>query len=143
MALTVTGLERTRSDDRIFCLRFFREDLTNPIAAIPPIDAGLIKLYDDIRTTVDQEAEIISMVFPNPAAVFQVFIQRVFGQSVSFLLIFSMQSKLFSDDMFILVNPNIDISGTAMIDSAIHRNIAGEGSGEINIGVLAHTARDP
>ncbi|KAF9132469.1 Exocyst complex component 5 [Mortierella sp. 14UC] len=58
------------------------EDLTNPIAAIPPIDAGLIKLYDDIRTTVDQEAEIISMVFPNPAAVFQVFIQRVFEQSI-------------------------------------------------------------
>ncbi|KAG9066673.1 Exocyst complex component 5 [Linnemannia hyalina] len=58
------------------------EDLTNPVAAIPPIDAGLIKLYDDIRTTVDQEAEIISMVFPNPAAVFQVFIQRVFEQSI-------------------------------------------------------------
>lgn len=61
----------------------YSEDLTNPVAAIPPIDAGLIKLYDDIRTTVDQEAEIISMVFPNPAAVFQVFIQRVFEQSVS------------------------------------------------------------
>ncbi|GJJ74784.1 exocyst complex component 5 [Entomortierella parvispora] len=59
-----------------------QEDLTNPIAAIPPIDAGLIKLYEDIRTTVDQEAEIISMVFPNPASVFQVFIQRVFGQSI-------------------------------------------------------------
>ncbi|KAG0312305.1 Exocyst complex component 5 [Linnemannia gamsii] len=58
------------------------KDLTNPVAAIPPIDAGLIKLYDDIRTTVDQEAEIISMVFPNPAAVFQVFIQRVFEQSI-------------------------------------------------------------
>ncbi|KAH7052614.1 exocyst complex protein [Linnemannia elongata] len=58
------------------------EDLTNPVAAIPPIDAGLIKLFDDIRTTVDQEAEIISMVFPNPAAVFQVFIQRVFEQSI-------------------------------------------------------------
>ncbi|KAG0304479.1 Exocyst complex component 5 [Dissophora globulifera] len=59
-----------------------QENLTNPVAVIPPIDAGLIKLYDDIRSTVDQEAEIISMVFPNPAAVFQVFIQRVFGQSI-------------------------------------------------------------
>ncbi|KAG0253037.1 Exocyst complex component 5 [Mortierella polycephala] len=59
-----------------------QEDLTDPLAAVPPIDAGLIKLYEDIRTTVDQEAEIISMVFPNPAAVFQVFIQRVFGQSI-------------------------------------------------------------
>ncbi|KAF9430816.1 Exocyst complex component 5 [Podila epigama] len=59
-----------------------QEDLTNPTAAIPPIDAGLIKLYDSIRTTVEQEADIISMVFPNPAAVFQVFIQRVFGQSI-------------------------------------------------------------
>ncbi|KAF9958913.1 Exocyst complex component 5 [Modicella reniformis] len=59
-----------------------QENLTNPVAPIPPIDAGLIKLYEDIRSTVDQEAEIISMVFPNPAAVFQVFIQRVFGQSI-------------------------------------------------------------
>lgn len=65
-----------------YTLCIYSEDLTNPVAAIPPIDAGLIKLYDDIRTTVDQEAEIISMVFPNPAAVFQVFIQRVFEQSV-------------------------------------------------------------
>ncbi|KAF9582414.1 Exocyst complex component 5 [Lunasporangiospora selenospora] len=59
-----------------------QENLTDPVAEIPPIDAGLIKLYDDIRSTVEQEAEIISMVFPNPAAVFQVFIQRVFGQSI-------------------------------------------------------------
>ncbi|KAF9348696.1 Exocyst complex component 5 [Mortierella sp. AD094] len=59
-----------------------QENLTDPVASIPPIDAGLIKLYDDIRTTVEQEAEIISMVFPNPAAVFQVFIQRIFGQSI-------------------------------------------------------------
>jgi hypothetical protein len=55
----------------------------NPVASIPPVDAGLVKLYGEIRATVEQEAEIISMVFPNPAAVFQVFIQRVFGQSVS------------------------------------------------------------
>lgn len=67
----------------------YSEDLTNPVAAIPPIDAGLIKLFDDIRTTVDQEAEIISMVFPNPAAVFQVFIQRVFEQSVGASFIFT------------------------------------------------------
>ncbi|KAF8977784.1 Exocyst complex component 5 [Entomortierella lignicola] len=59
-----------------------QENITDPVASIPPIDAGLIKLYDDIRTTVEQEAEIISMVFPNPAAVFQVFIQRIFGQSI-------------------------------------------------------------
>ncbi|KAG0246781.1 Exocyst complex component 5 [Mortierella sp. GBA43] len=59
-----------------------QENLTDPVAPIPPVDAGLIKLYDAIRKTVEQEAEIISMVFPNPAAVFQVFIQRVFGQSI-------------------------------------------------------------
>ncbi|KAF9357950.1 Exocyst complex component 5 [Mortierella sp. NVP85] len=59
-----------------------QDNLVNPVAPIPPVDAGLVKLYGEIRATVEQEAEIISMVFPNPAAVFQVFIQRVFGQSI-------------------------------------------------------------
>ncbi|KAG0242345.1 Exocyst complex component 5, partial [Actinomortierella wolfii] len=59
-----------------------QEKLADPEAPIPPVDAVLVKLYDDIRKTVLDEAEIISMVFPNPAAVFQVFVQRIFGQTI-------------------------------------------------------------
>ncbi|KAG0270149.1 Exocyst complex component 5 [Actinomortierella ambigua] len=59
-----------------------QEKLADPEAPIPPVDAVLVKLYDDIRKTVIDEADIISMVFPNPAAVFQVFVQRIFGQTI-------------------------------------------------------------
>ena len=47
------------------------------------MDTSLVKLYDDIRITVRKEANIISAVFPQPATVMQVFLQRVFAQSVS------------------------------------------------------------
>lgn len=39
-------------------------------------------LYDEIRVTVDQEGKIITAVFPNPAIVMQVFLQRVFAQVI-------------------------------------------------------------
>jgi hypothetical protein len=39
-------------------------------------------LFKEIRTTVSQEAQIVKAVFPDPAAVLQVFLQRVFAQVV-------------------------------------------------------------
>ncbi|RUP46435.1 exocyst complex component Sec10-like protein [Jimgerdemannia flammicorona] len=48
----------------------------------PDVDSSLIKLYDEIRMTVRREAEIIVAVFPDPGAVMQVFLQRVFAQSI-------------------------------------------------------------
>ena len=62
-------------------------DLSNPNIPPPEVDTSLVKLYDDIRITVRKEANIISAVFPQPATVMQVFLQRVFAQSVSGLFL--------------------------------------------------------
>ncbi|KAG9019684.1 Exocyst complex component 5 [Tulasnella sp. 427] len=58
------------------------EILPDPDASLPKKDLGLAALLDDIRTTVGQEAQIIQAVFPNPPVVMQVFLQRVFEQSI-------------------------------------------------------------
>lgn len=42
----------------------------------------MLRLYSEIRETVKQEAQIIQAVFPNPVVVMQVFIQRIFAQSI-------------------------------------------------------------
>jgi len=49
----------------------------------PKNESGLSDLFAEIRTTVGQEAQIVQAVFPNPALVMQVFLQRVFAQSVA------------------------------------------------------------
>ncbi len=50
---------------------------------IPPkSESSLTELLIEIRATVGQEAQIVQAVFPNPALVMQVFLQRVFAQSV-------------------------------------------------------------
>lgn len=58
-------------------------DLSNPNVVPPEVDTSLVKLYDDIRITVRREAGIISSVFPQPATVMQVLLQRIFAQSVN------------------------------------------------------------
>jgi len=59
-------------------------DLANPEIAPPPLDQGMANLYQEIRETVKQEAEIINAVFPNPMGVMQVFLQRIFAQLVRY-----------------------------------------------------------
>ncbi|KAI8089981.1 exocyst complex component Sec10-like protein [Halteromyces radiatus] len=56
--------------------------LSNPFIPPPEVDTSLINLYDEIRTTVQREVAIISAVFPQPALVIQVFLQRIFAQSI-------------------------------------------------------------
>ncbi|KAF7332112.1 Exocyst complex component protein [Mycena kentingensis (nom. inval.)] len=56
--------------------------LPNPNASPPKSEAGLTDLFAEIRSTVDQEAQIVKAVFPNPPVVMQVFLQRVFAQSI-------------------------------------------------------------
>ena len=56
--------------------------LPDPDATPPVTETGLRDLFQEIRTTVGQEAQIVQAVFPNPAFVMQVFLQRVFTQSV-------------------------------------------------------------
>ncbi|KAI9013349.1 exocyst complex component Sec10-like protein [Phycomyces nitens] len=57
-------------------------NLSDPNIPPPEVDTSLVKLYDDIRITVRKEVEIISNVFPQPATVMQVFLQRIFEQSI-------------------------------------------------------------
>ncbi|KAK4056327.1 Exocyst complex component 5 [Microbotryomycetes sp. JL221] len=58
------------------------ESLPDPDAAAPKSEPGLANLYEEIRVTVGQEAQIVTAVFPNPAIVMQVFLQRVFAQVI-------------------------------------------------------------
>jgi len=56
--------------------------LADPNTISPKNESSLTELLIEIRGTVGQEAQIVQAVFPNPALVMQVFLQRVFAQSV-------------------------------------------------------------
>lgn len=56
--------------------------LANPNTISPKSESSLTELLIEIRATVGQEAQIVQAVFPNPSLVMQVFLQRVFAQSV-------------------------------------------------------------
>jgi len=43
---------------------------------------SLQKLYDEIRLAIESEWQTIHAVFPNSNTVIQVFVQRIFAQSV-------------------------------------------------------------
>ena len=63
------------------------DGLPNPDVAPPKTEKGLLDLFLEIRSTVGQEAQIVQAVFPNPPFVMQVFLQRVFAQSVSIIFL--------------------------------------------------------
>ncbi|KAH8830390.1 exocyst complex component Sec10-domain-containing protein [Flagelloscypha sp. PMI_526] len=54
----------------------------DPNSMAPKTEAGLTSLFKEIRLTVETEAQIVKAVFPNPPVVIQVFLQRVFAQSI-------------------------------------------------------------
>ncbi|KAK8846861.1 hypothetical protein IAR55_005951 [Kwoniella newhampshirensis] len=54
----------------------------DPDAPAPTNEPGMEALFKEIRVTVSQEAQIVKAVFPNPSAVMQVFLQRVFAQVI-------------------------------------------------------------
>lgn len=56
--------------------------MADPNTIPPKSESSLTELLEEIRDTVDQEAQIVQAVFPNPSLVMQVFLQRVFAQSV-------------------------------------------------------------
>jgi exocyst complex component 5 len=56
--------------------------LADPDTIPPKTESSLAELLVEIRATVGQEAQIVQAVFPNPSFVMQVFLQRVFAQSV-------------------------------------------------------------
>lgn len=65
----------------ILCSRW--KGLSDPDSVPPKSEKGLVDLFREIRGTVGEEAQIVQVVFPNPPIVMQVFLQRVFAQSVS------------------------------------------------------------
>ncbi|GJJ10552.1 hypothetical protein Clacol_004779 [Clathrus columnatus] len=58
------------------------DSISDPEVSPPKREPGIEALFEEIRTTVAQEAEIVQAVFPNPPMVMQVFLQRVFAQSI-------------------------------------------------------------
>jgi hypothetical protein len=55
---------------------------------------ALKRLYDEIRSAVENEWDVIYDVFPNANLVIQVFVQRIFAQSVQIFLEVLMQEAL-------------------------------------------------
>ncbi|PPQ77399.1 hypothetical protein CVT25_010981 [Psilocybe cyanescens] len=56
--------------------------IPDPNISPPKTEIGLTALFAEIRATVDTETQIVKAVFPNPPVVMQVFLQRVFAQSI-------------------------------------------------------------
>lgn len=78
--------------------------MSNPYTPPPEVDTSIVKLYDAIRITVRREAEIISAVFPQPIVVLQVFLQRVFAQSVMIIIIIYKDDFLYSLGRLFILN---------------------------------------
>jgi len=70
-----TWIYAGRSDCRL-------EKLPDPDAEPLGPEPGLANLCDEIRAIVKDEEAIIGDVFPYPSTVIQVFLQRIFQQSV-------------------------------------------------------------
>jgi hypothetical protein len=62
------------------------EKLSDPDAESPGSEPGLVGLCDEIRSIIVQEGTIIGEVFPHPSTVVQVFLTRIFMQSVSIFI---------------------------------------------------------
>ncbi|KAG8820317.1 Exocyst complex component 5 [Serendipita sp. 399] len=56
--------------------------LPDPDESTPVSERGLANLYQAIRTTMGEEVKIVEHVFPNPGTVIQIFLRRVFNQSI-------------------------------------------------------------
>ena len=76
----------------------FREhrwrDINDPQKPAPEREPGLDALFDEIRVTVSQEAQIIQAVFPEKEEVMKVFLQRVFAQVVRTSSVLLLNSSL-------------------------------------------------
>ncbi|KIK92287.1 hypothetical protein PAXRUDRAFT_830083 [Paxillus rubicundulus Ve08.2h10] len=56
--------------------------VSRPDESPPRTESGLAELFGEVRKTMVQESQIVQAVFPNPPLVMQVFLQRVFAQSI-------------------------------------------------------------
>ena len=58
------------------------ETLPDPDSLPPVRESVLASLCSAVRKTVAEEIKIVDAVFPNPSVVIQIFLQRIFAQSV-------------------------------------------------------------
>ncbi|EIN11132.1 hypothetical protein PUNSTDRAFT_64692, partial [Punctularia strigosozonata HHB-11173 SS5] len=91
--------------------------LADPDASPPKSETALADLLSEIRSTMGQEAEIVRAVFPNPPFVMQVFLQRVFAQSIQQ----HMESLLnrgnaISDLAFLRILQLVHVQTSALVD---------------------------
>jgi hypothetical protein len=84
------------------------DTLPDPDALPPKKELILDELYKEIRSTVEEEIHIVQAVFPNPALVMQVFLQRVFAQSVRRGRFLSAIKK--SDRLVIQIQQHMEVS---------------------------------
>ena len=92
--------------------------LTQPNAPPPRTEPSLDHLFTEIRKTVELEAQIIAAVFPTPLVVMQLFLQRVFAQSVQTYVETIMHRALDADAAELGLprqDPASDVAGLAFL----------------------------
>ncbi|KAJ7068468.1 exocyst complex protein [Mycena amicta] len=91
--------------------------LPDPDASPPKTELGLTELFTEIRATVDTEAQIVKAVFPNPPVVMQVFLQRVFAQSIQqHMEQLLHRASSISDLAYLRVLQLVHIQATSLVD---------------------------
>ncbi|KAJ6515675.1 exocyst complex protein [Mycena sanguinolenta] len=91
--------------------------LPDPDASTPKSETGLTELFAEIRATVDTEAQIVKAVFPNPPVVMQVFLQRVFAQSIQqHMEQLLHRASSISDLAYLRVLQLVHVQATALVD---------------------------
>jgi exocyst complex component 5 len=57
--------------------------IADPDAEPPGVEPGLQALIDEVKITAQQESWVIKRAFPVPEEILNIFLQRIFQQSVS------------------------------------------------------------
>ncbi|KAG8682995.1 Exocyst complex component 5, partial [Ceratobasidium sp. 394] len=93
------------------------QTLPDPYAPAPKKEPGLSAMFAQIRATVEQEAQIIQAVFPNPPIVMQVFLQRVFAQVIQqYLEIILQKSSVMSNLAFLRMLSMAHVQTAALVE---------------------------
>lgn len=94
--------------------------MADPDRPPPQSEPSLSALFNEIRQTVEIEAQIISAVFPNPLVVMQTFLQRVFAQSVqAFVEVIMEKAMQIQAPRFVGAGGTIDAKTSAIEPNAV------------------------
>jgi exocyst complex component 5 len=58
--------------------------IADPDAEPPGVEPGLQAVIDEVKITMQQESWVIKRAFPVPEEILNIFLQRIFQQSVSY-----------------------------------------------------------